>query len=513
MNFLKKSADLTNLTVLAVIHQPSYNLFTTFSNVIIQDKRGQNIFNGPPTKLIVYLREFDLECPKFYNPADYILDVANGDFGDSILKQLSNFQKNRHAFLIQKEYFKSTNQNPDKLKDRMMNRKQLNKILKQNTFVSLSQILIKNCGFYPSHLYHLAYEAAKIQLTDTLILKLKAFIYLEMLIIFHMLFGLKNGKYDGCPNYELTKEFDPAKLDEILKFNKDQTEALISTTGNLYFAILVVGYSTAVLPAIVIPHELKVSLNHYNNLYYSLFAYYFSRMIADLPIITAYITVYATLNYLFTGIESSFDRFLLLILVFIAVGVFIHSMAYLVGAIFIDSANASAYLVLLGSIPMVMICEKVNSNIDLSNIMIWAIDGFSFFKYSFRAIVVALYGNGRCGEGITGREAAFINYTINMKNWLNYYLEVKNPNDTSSNATGYGVTEQFTNNLVKLINGEYFNKNNKENEFEFRSLVLNLYEFGDFEYLNQILILFFESTVVRILGVLAMLLIVKQRTF
>ena len=102
-------------------------------------------------------------------------------------------------------------------------------------------------------------------------------------IVFHLVFGLKNGKYDGCLNYELIKRFEPSKLSDVLSFNKENTEGILSTTGNIYLSIFIACYSTAAIPAIVIPNELKVFLKQLNNIWFSLSAYYFSRVIADLP--------------------------------------------------------------------------------------------------------------------------------------------------------------------------------------------------------------------------------------
>lgn len=504
INYLEKFTQTRNLTVIAVIHQPSFNLFNKFGNVIIQDKKGQNIFNGPPSKLITYLREFDLNCPKYYNPAEFILDVANGDFGETILENLADFQRKRHEFIIERESFKNSNKLSADSKLKMDNI-----LVPNDTFVPLTRVLIKSCPFYFKHLFLLTYEAAKVQLTDKLVLKLKSVVYLMNLIAFHMAFGLENGKYDGCPNYELTKRFEPSKLSDILKYNKDSTDGLMGVTGNIYFSVFIACYATAVLPAIKIPNELKVLLKQLNNLWYSLFAYYFSRFLADLPIHSFFVILYATLNWLLTGIVASFDRYVLLIICYIALTIFIQSLAYLVGAIFIDSANASAYLILLGSIPMVMVCERINLSINTDSILIWAFSGFAFMKYEFRAMVLALYGNSRCDETF---KDLFINYTLEMKEWFDFNLDVKKAGD-ATNYTGSGVTEKFTNNLVKLINGEYFNKNNPNDTFEFRSLIMNKLEFGDFNYTNQLLILLLESVIARILSIVIIYYITRTRTF
>ena len=221
-----------------------------------------------------------------------------------------------------------------------------------------------------------------------------------------------------------------------------------------------------------------------------------------------FVLFYAIPNWFVTGIVASLDRFLLLMLCFIVLCIYIHSLAYFVGTVFIDSENASLYFISLGSIPMVMICERIDLNLDTSNLFLTAFSALSFQKYIFRAMMIALYGNSRCDDRF---KSSFINYTLDMKEWIDLNLDVKKLDGT--NYTGSEVSEQFGNRLVKLINGEYFNKNNTENPFEFRSLILNRLEFGDFNLFNQLFILLFEALMLRILSISIIYYLFKKRVF
>ena len=106
----------------------------------------------------------------------------------------------------------------------------------------------------------------------------------------------------------------------------------------------------------------------------------------------------------------------------------------------------------------------------------------------------------------------FINYTVDMKDWLNDRLGVKTADD-DPDFQGSGVTEEFTNNLVRLINGEYFNKNNKENPYELRSMVLNKLELANFRLTDQWLSLVLEMAVMRVLSVAIISFLVRKRIF
>lgn len=42
---------------------------------------GQVIYQGTSQNLIPYLKEADLVCPKNFSPCDFLLEIANGDYG------------------------------------------------------------------------------------------------------------------------------------------------------------------------------------------------------------------------------------------------------------------------------------------------------------------------------------------------------------------------------------------------------------------------------------------------
>ena len=491
ISYLKKCTELKRFTVVAVIHQPSFKLFNTFGNVIIQSKNGHNIFNGPPNKIDRYLKEHELNCPKFYNPADFIIDVANGDFGEPILEKLTNFQRRRHKFMINNEINKNEKS------------KEENNLTIVRGLVPLSEMIMKSSPFYWSHLYFLTMESIKIQLTDTLVIVLKVLNYLMSLVAFHLAFGWENGKYDGCPKYDLIKNFRPSRLHELMEYNKDQADGVMAITGNFYFSLIVVCYGNSAIPAYTVPNELKVFLRQSDNLWYSLPAYFFSRTIADFPIIITYVVVYGSLNWYITGIVASFDRYLLIMICYITASIWSQSFASFVGCIFIDSVSAAVYLTILGAIPVAIVTERIKLYSEDWNIFVWFMAKFSIFPYEFKAMMLSLFGNSRCENQY---ENLFVNYTLEIKDWLDYNLDVK-----KGNYTGSEITEQFSNTLLKLINGEYFNNKNLDNQFEFRSMVLNKFEIPNYNITYLLLFVISQMIILKILALALMYYFTRNR--
>lgn len=69
----RKIAD-TGKTVLAVIHQPSSEIFDLFDDVICMS-RGCILYQGPVATMTDYFATHGFRCPTDYNPSDYVMYV------------------------------------------------------------------------------------------------------------------------------------------------------------------------------------------------------------------------------------------------------------------------------------------------------------------------------------------------------------------------------------------------------------------------------------------------------
>ncbi|XP_017065594.2 ATP-binding cassette sub-family G member 4 [Drosophila eugracilis] len=69
-------------TVICSIHTPSAKIFEMLDAVYVLAK-GQCIYQGSGTNIVPYMKHLGLCCPVTYNPADFIIEVACNEYGDS----------------------------------------------------------------------------------------------------------------------------------------------------------------------------------------------------------------------------------------------------------------------------------------------------------------------------------------------------------------------------------------------------------------------------------------------
>lgn len=80
VHHLKRLA-LEGKTVIITIHQPSALILSLFDHVYALAE-GQCIYQGTSDKIVPFLSDIDLICPSTYNPADFLLEIANNDYGN-----------------------------------------------------------------------------------------------------------------------------------------------------------------------------------------------------------------------------------------------------------------------------------------------------------------------------------------------------------------------------------------------------------------------------------------------
>ncbi|NXG86952.1 ABCG2 protein, partial [Stercorarius parasiticus] len=75
---LKRWMSKQGKTIIFSIHQPRYSIFRLFDNLTLL-AAGRVLYHGPAQNAIEYFQSIGYQCEPYNNPADFFLDIINGD--------------------------------------------------------------------------------------------------------------------------------------------------------------------------------------------------------------------------------------------------------------------------------------------------------------------------------------------------------------------------------------------------------------------------------------------------
>lgn len=77
LNALKEFAS-RGVNVVTVLHQPKYEIYSLFDQILILGVGGKTVFMGSPQEADAYFKGLGFICPESVNPADFYMDVVAG---------------------------------------------------------------------------------------------------------------------------------------------------------------------------------------------------------------------------------------------------------------------------------------------------------------------------------------------------------------------------------------------------------------------------------------------------
>lgn len=66
------------MTVVAVLHQPRYEILRLCDDIMLLAKGGHTVYSGTVRNAPGYFSELGFTCPSYVNPADFLLDITAG---------------------------------------------------------------------------------------------------------------------------------------------------------------------------------------------------------------------------------------------------------------------------------------------------------------------------------------------------------------------------------------------------------------------------------------------------
>ncbi|RWS02966.1 ATP-binding cassette sub-family G member 1-like protein [Dinothrombium tinctorium] len=355
------------IAIVATIHQPSAKVFNLFHKVYILSKIGKFIYDRSPRRIHEWLENFNMKCPEFFNPADFIIEIASGDYGQECIKSM--------IAEIDAEEDTGNDANVNLLEQHIFSPK----------FHRLYAIMI-----FSQRLF--IYFAREIML---LFFRIFSVIFVASLLA--ILFA-DIGHIGGCPPAQIDKinVENYADFDRQIRKEYEQAE---NNLGFLFFITLFFQFYGILCGVIGIIIKMKTVAKEVANGWYDTFSYFTAFTIADIPVQLLCCIIFIIMTYYFTGQPlqlSRFAKFALTLYVLINVT---QTHGIIVGAIFSPNLTAAVFVGPLTTVPFILFSGYLIFYVNIpSYLKIFA--DISYIRYAFECMVMAIYGDLRCGEGI-----------------------------------------------------------------------------------------------------------------
>uniref|UniRef100_A0A1B0ABB5 ABC transporter domain-containing protein n=1 Tax=Glossina pallidipes TaxID=7398 RepID=A0A1B0ABB5_GLOPL len=335
-------------TVICTVHQPTAKLFQIFDQVYVL-AAGNCIYQGSPHQMVPFLQAVGLPCQVYHNPADYIIELASGEYGQDKLTTLKSATGNGKCL----SWFES----PDKIltSEELMRKHRIPKKSKKRSLEDTSYMN------QLSVLLHRGYIKSKRDTTMT-----------------HLRIGVN---------------IFVALMLSALYYNSGKEGSRVIDNYNLLFAILIHhSTSSMMLTVLTFPMEMTILLKEHFNRWYSLKAYYTAVTLIDLPISICASFLFTSIIYYFSHQPMEWPRFWMFFAISTLTVLAGQSFGLIVGSWF-DVVNGT-FLAPVLNIPMMMFAGFGVTLRDLPSYLKWG-SHISYLRYALEGFVGGVYGENR----------------------------------------------------------------------------------------------------------------------
>ncbi|KAB0799693.1 hypothetical protein PPYR_07573 [Photinus pyralis] len=367
---LLKELSAEGRTVICTIHQPSALLFELFDHLYALAE-GCCIYQGSIKGMLPYLADIGLRCPPYHNPADYLLEVANGEHG-SFTNEL---------------VVKSANGRRDDWKKIHRSTLQVHSMNHIGTMMDRGLITpVKAPPFRFSHSTprrgssscHSPKYPTSFPNQVAVLLK-RSFLVL---------------KRDRTLTYSrILTHFATALFIGILYYGIGiDAKDLHNNANFMFFSIMFLMMTSFNCVTLTFPTEVALINKEHFNSWYSIGSYYFSNMISDLPIQMIATLSYALVTFYMTSQPREGFRIMYFLIICILISLVAQSFGMLVG-----SSWEMKTAIIIGPIcflPFTIFSGFFVQFHDAHPYVQW-IFHISYLKYGFEGLMLAILGYER----------------------------------------------------------------------------------------------------------------------
>ncbi|KAF5751756.1 ABC transporter G family member 14 [Tripterygium wilfordii] len=352
-------------TVVTTIHQPSSRLYHMFDKVILLSE-GCPIYNGPASAALEYFSSIGFSTSMTVNPADFLLDLANGISPDSK-------QGSEQGEISEQEY--------------TMVKKTLISAYEKNISTRLKAELCNVDANNPTKDSSRSIDMKAEQWCTSWQHQIKVLLQR----------GLRERRYEAFNRLRIFQVISVAILGGLLWW-RTPTSHIADRIAMLFFFSVFWGFYPLYNAVFTFPHERSMLIKERSSGMYHLSSYFIARTVGDLPLELALPTAFVFIIYWMGGLKPDPLTFILSLCIVLYSVLVSQSLGLAFGAILMDVKQATT----LASVTTLIFLISGGYYIQqIPPFIVW-LKYLSYSYYSYKLLLGVQYSENdyyQCSEG------------------------------------------------------------------------------------------------------------------